>query len=77
MELEIRRFDASDETRAFDLGMFEVVRLGGVTIGRARYEPGWRWSEHVGAPIGETSCPVEHVGLVVSGRAAVRMDDGR
>jgi quercetin dioxygenase-like cupin family protein len=47
-----------------------------MTIGRATYEPGWRWSEHVGAPQGASSCMVEHVGLVVSGRAAVKMDDG-
>ena len=48
MELEIKRFDAPDETRAFDKGSFEVVEIGGMTIGRARYEPGWKWSEHVG-----------------------------
>jgi quercetin dioxygenase-like cupin family protein len=47
-----------------------------MTIGRATYEPGWKWSEHVGAAQGVSSCMVEHVGLVVSGRAAVRMDDG-
>jgi mannose-6-phosphate isomerase-like protein (cupin superfamily) len=45
-------------------------------VGRATYEPGWRWSEHVGPTAGTKSCEVEHVGLVVSGRAAVRMDDG-
>lgn len=76
MKLEIRRFDAADETRTFEHGLFELVRLGGVTLGRASYEPGWRWSEHVGTVTGETSCPVAHVGLVVSGRAMVRMDDG-
>jgi mannose-6-phosphate isomerase-like protein (cupin superfamily) len=47
-----------------------------MTLGRARYEPGWVWSEHVGAATGATSCEVEHVGIVLSGRAAVRMDDG-
>ena len=76
MELQIERFEAPHETRTFELGTFEVVSIGGMTLGRARYEPGWRWSEHVGAPIGATSCDVEHVGVVVSGRAAVRMDDG-
>jgi hypothetical protein len=28
-------------------GKFEIVRLGGMTIGRATYEPGWKWGEHV------------------------------
>ena len=76
MELEIRRFDRPDERREFPLGSFEVVHLGGTTVGRASYEPGWKWSEHVGAATGATLCDVEHVGLVVSGRAAVRMADG-
>ena len=76
MELAIERFEEPDERREFPLGTFELVELGGMTVGRASYEPGWRWSEHVGAATGATSCDVEHVGIVVSGRAAVRMDDG-
>ena len=72
----IRRFEKPDESRSFPKGRFEVVKVGGVTIGRARYEPGWRWSEHVGPGLGRTRCDVEHVGLVVSGRAKVLMDDG-
>ena len=71
MELEIKRFDAPDETRAFDKGSFEVVEIGGMTIGRARYEPGWKWSEHVGGITGTSTCEVEHLGMVVSGHAAV------
>jgi quercetin dioxygenase-like cupin family protein len=72
----ITRFDSPTETREFERGRFELVELGGVTIGRATYEPGWRWSEHVGPTAETESCEVEHVGLVVSGRAAVLMDDG-
>jgi hypothetical protein len=73
----LRRFDAPDEVRDVPLGRFEVVHIGGLTIGRASYEPGWIWSEHVGKAIGQRSCQVEHVGLVVSGRNRVLMDDGR
>jgi mannose-6-phosphate isomerase-like protein (cupin superfamily) len=72
----LRRFEAPDEVRAFPKGRFELVRIGGMTIGRATYEPGWRWSADVGAEAGLASCHVEHVGLVVSGCAAVGMDDG-
>jgi len=53
------------------------VHLGTITIGRATYEPGWKWSEHVGPSVGATRCPVEHVGLVLSGTATVAFDDGR
>jgi quercetin dioxygenase-like cupin family protein len=47
-----------------------------MTIGRATYEPGWKWSLHVGPATGASSCSIEHVGIVVSGRATAAMDDG-
>ena len=46
-------------------------------VGRARYEPGWKWSKHLGPLTGTRSCEVRHVGLVVSGRAMVLMDSGQ
>jgi quercetin dioxygenase-like cupin family protein len=75
-EVDIKRFDEPDETRRFEHGTFEVVTIGGVTVGRARYEPGWVWSKHVGKSTGESLCQVEHAGLVVSGRCEVKMSDG-
>lgn len=75
-DVDIKRFDEADETRRFEHGTFELVTIGGVTVGRARYEPGWVWSEHVGMATGESLCQVEHVGLVMSGRTGVRMTDG-
>jgi len=72
----VKRFEQPDEVSEFPLGKFEVVRLGGMTVGRATYQPGWRWADHVGAALGQTSCQVEHVGMVISGRATADMDDG-
>ena len=76
LDTVLRRFDQPDEVREFSKGRFELVTLGGMTIGRATYKPGWRWSVDVGAAAGTASCVVEHVGMVVSGCAAVGMDDG-
>jgi len=73
----LRRFEQPDETRELALGRFEIVRIGGMTIGRATYEPGWRWSEHVGRALGQERCSVEHLGLVVSGVATAAFGDGR
>jgi quercetin dioxygenase-like cupin family protein len=75
-EIVIRRLEEADERRTFEKGAFELVTVGGVTVGRASYEPGWRWSEHVRPLAGTESCEVEHVGLVVSGRAMIAMDGG-
>jgi len=76
-DVVIRSFDAPDEERAFEKGRFDLLRVGGTTIGRAVYEPGWKWSTHVGAATGALWCEVEHVGIVVSGRNRIRMRDGR
>jgi quercetin dioxygenase-like cupin family protein len=76
-EVILKQFEKPDEVRVFEKGKFELVHIGGMTIGRATYEPGWRWSEHVGRALGKTSCDVEHVGIVVAGRATAAMNDGR
>jgi quercetin dioxygenase-like cupin family protein len=73
----LKRFETPDETREMTMGRFEIVRLGGQTIGRASYKPGWKWSLHVGPTVGASRCTVEHVGLVLSGTATAAFDDGR
>ena len=73
----LKRFDRPDEIREMSLGRFELVRLGGMTIGRATYQPGWRWSEHVGRSLGQSHCKVEHVGCVLTGAATAVFTDGR
>ena len=77
VDFALINLDAPSEVRTFEKGRFEVYRVGPMTIGRATYEPGWIWSKHVGAALGQKSCAVEHVGLVVSGQAVAKMDDGR
>lgn len=76
MDVILKRFEDPDDVVHFDKGTFETVTLGGMTIGRATYEPGWKWSEHVGPGIGESFCSVEHVGMVISGCATAAMADG-
>jgi hypothetical protein len=75
--IEVKNFDSPDETRPFEgNGQAEVLQIGGHTVGRATFEPGWRWSENV-KPIAQTdSCEVSHLGYVVSGRMRIFMDDG-
>jgi hypothetical protein len=77
LDVVLKRFEAPDELRRFEKGRFELVRLAGLTIGRATYEPGWKWSEHVGRALGKSACEVEHVGLVLAGQATAAFADGR
>jgi len=75
-EVILKRFENPDETRVFEKGKFEIVTIGGMTIGRASYEPGWKWSKHVSPVAGAPLCNVAHVGMVISGRAMAAMEDG-
>ena len=73
----LKRFESPDEIREMTLGRFEVIHLGGMTIGRATSDPGWKWSAHVGPQVGASRCSVEHLGLVVTGVATAAFDNGR
>ena len=73
----LKRFETPDEVRLFDKGRFEIIHIAGMTLGRATYEPGWKWSVHVGAQSNQKMCQVEHVGMVIAGTATAAMADGR
>jgi hypothetical protein len=76
-DLTLKQFENPDEVTRFEKGKFETVTLRDMTIGRATYQPGWKWSEHVGPGINEKFCKVEHIGMVVSGCATVAFADVR
>jgi len=75
--IEVKRFDAPDETRPFEgRGHADVVQLAGRTVSRGVFEPGWRWSENIRPIAGTDSCETSHLGYCVSGHMRVQMDDG-
>jgi hypothetical protein len=71
-----KNLDNPDESRSFDHGELSLVSLAGVTIVRAAFKPGWRWSKDVRPIVGTDSCQVLHQAVVISGRLRVRMDSG-
>ena len=76
-EIEVKNFDSPDETRPFEgKGQAEVVNIGGRVVGKATFEPGWKWSNNVKPIAGTDSCEVSHLGYVISGRMKITMDDG-
>jgi Cupin domain len=74
---EVKNFDSPDETRPFEgKGKADVVNVADNMIGRAIFEPGWKWSNNV-KPIAQTdSCQAHHLGYCVSGAMTVHMEDG-
>ena len=71
-----KNFKNADEVRTFAKGKVEIVNLGDATIGRATFEPGWRWSTCVKSLANTNSCEAAHFGYQISGTMRIRMDDG-
>lgn len=74
--IEIEDLSAPDEIRSPDHVVVEVVKMAGGEVGRYTFQPGWRWSEHIRPVVGGTSCQVDHLGYVISGRMGLSHDDG-
>jgi hypothetical protein len=73
---ELKSFGKPEEVREFPKGRVELFKIGGATVGRATFQPGWKWSTSV-KPIAKTdSCEAPHFQYHVSGTLKVRMDDG-
>ena len=47
--------------------------VGGLAVGRATLEPGWRWSQDVKPVVGTEWCEAHHLHILISGRFAVRL----
>jgi hypothetical protein len=74
---ERKTLNKPDETRNFPKGKLEVVTIGETTIGRAEFQPGWKWSECMKPIAGTESCQAAHLGYCISGRMAILTDDGQ
>jgi len=75
-KMETKSMNRPDEVRSFDKGKVELVKIGGATVGRAIFQPGWKWSESVKPLVKTKSCEAPHFQYHVSGTLRVKMDDG-
>ncbi len=75
-QAELKNFGKPDEVREFPKGRLELLKIGGATIGRAVFEPGWRWATSVQPIVGTQSCEAPHFQYHVAGTLRIRMDDG-
>ena len=76
LKAELKSFGKPDEVRTFPKGKVEIVRIGGSTVGRATFEPGWKWSTSVQPLAGTKSCQAPHFQYQISGTLEILMDDG-
>ncbi len=75
-KMEVKSLNKADEVRTFDKGKLELVKIGGAVIGKATFQPGWRWSDSVRPLVKTKSCEAPHFQYHISGTLRVKMDDG-
>jgi class 3 adenylate cyclase len=74
---EAKNFGNPDKTIRLPGITVELVEVGELTVGYILTEPGWRWSKDVRPLVGGDWCQARHLGVVLSGRVAVQLEDGR
>jgi class 3 adenylate cyclase len=74
--MQVKSFDLPDETREIPRARYKTLQLGEVVVAHATFDPGWRWSAHLGPLMGASTCPIHHLGFAVSGVCHVVLKDG-
>ncbi len=75
-DLEVKSHDHPDERRRPEKTEVDLVTVGGYTIGRFTFAPGWRWSDYIKSVVHTDSCQNNHVGFCVAGVMEVETTDG-
>jgi hypothetical protein len=73
---ELKDLNMPDEVREFPKGKLELVKIGGATVGKATFQPGWKWSTSVQPLVKTKTCEAPHFQYHLSGTLMVKMDDG-
>lgn len=74
--VEVKTFNSPEEVRNFPMGRLEIIKVGGATIGRAVFDPGWRWKTSLQPLVHTESCEAPHFQYHVAGKLHIVMDDG-
>jgi class 3 adenylate cyclase len=75
-EHHVRNLGLPDEVIEFPLLKVRVVDLGDITVGHFVNEPGWSWYDCVRPTVGGEWCQARHLGIILSGRLGVELEDG-
>lgn len=75
-KIQKKMFNSPDDKHTFDKATVEVVKLGGVTVRRLTFQPGWRWTTSVKPVVKTDLCENAHLNVHITGRLRVKMRDG-
>jgi mannose-6-phosphate isomerase-like protein (cupin superfamily) len=74
--LQRKNFENPDETQNIPNLKVHTIKMSDQKIIKQVYEPGWKWSKDVKPLVKTESCQMHHVGIFVSGKMRVRLNDG-
>src|SRR4030042_6174788 len=75
-QIEAKSLNTPDEVRTFDKGKLEIINIQGRIVGRATFQPGWKWSTSLKPLVNTKSCEAPHFQYHVSGTLRIKTDDG-
>jgi len=75
-QIEAKSLNTPDEVRTFDKGKLEIINIEGRIVGRATFQPGWKWSTSLKPLVNTKSCEAPHFQYHVSGTLRIKTDDG-
>lgn len=68
---------APDQVLRMEHARIDIVHIAGAGVGRATFEPGWKWSEHEKPVVGGGEyCEDPHFVYLAAGQLHVVMSDG-
>ena len=74
-----KSLNSPDQVLNMEHGKIDIVEIAGAGVGRATFEPGWKWSDHEKPALGATGdyCDVPHFVYLASGQLKVVFSDGK
>src|SRR4051794_32030498 len=74
---QVGSLDAPNQVMNMENGRVDIVEIAGGGVGRATFQPGWKWSKHEKPVVnGGEYCDVPHFVYLESGQLHVAMSDG-
>lgn len=72
-----KSLNAPDQVLNMEHGRIDIVEIAGGGVGRATFQPGWKWSEHEKPVVGGGEyCQAPHFVYLASGSLHVVFADG-
>ena len=73
-----KSFESPDQVLKMEHGQIDIVAIAGAGVGRATFQPGWKWSDHEKPAVGAEGdfCEVPHFVYLAQGQLKIVFSDG-